>query len=605
LDRLIASLATLETLLWVLASVAAFAAFLIFAPSFFNAPAAPSTTTASQFMATSRPTLTPVPSATSMAFPQALTPDPLPTLAPDAQSYEFIADPTQSGWIVTGDQKPHWADRNLHSGNFKGKGYQSLLYFDLTQLPLGSKVLFAEVELTGLSRDNLGANGSWRLELLKPGLIPGWADRAAADFSAAATEADIGSALGPSDLSLEQVNQFVFASSQLPFLESAINTSGIVTFLMDGSAESGDSLFTWDGGGLDLKTGEHPVIRLIAIPAQFVIVANPPTPENVMTAAAQAQTATAFATRYGTPTPFPRNFATATPAIYVTAQPTPANVETRVALAEYATAVALTTGTFTPTPVNWIVVTPNPTGYPTVTPVPTWTPPAVAIATVLSGLTPSPTPTPELSAFQLLQTPVADFINGNIPFKSNIIFLSDRPPGDSKTPTVLLMKPDGTLLAVLNGVGYYNLVAVRDSFSPDRTKQVRYLRDSKGIQQIGFLDVGTGLETFLTAYPKGVSYDAAWSPGGGLIAYVSTETGGDEIYVYDLALKVSRRLTDSTGLGYPWNKHPSWSPDGQKIVFWSNRSGHQQIWMMNADGTGLMNLSSSAYNDSYPVWVKP
>ena len=52
------------------------------------------------------------------------------------------------------------------------------------------------------------------------------------------------------------------------------------------------------------------------------------------------------------------------------------------------------------------------------------------------------------------------------------------------------------------------------------------------------------------------------------------------------------------------NGHPSWSPDGQKIVFWSNRTGHKQIWVMNADGTNLYSLSNTSYDDWNPVWFK-
>ena len=35
----------------------------------------------------------------------------------------------------------------------------------------------------------------------------------------------------------------------------------------------------------------------------------------------------------------------------------------------------------------------------------------------------------------------------------------------------------------------------------------------------------------------------------------------------------------------------SWSPDGTKIAFVSNRSGTYQIWTMNADGTGASQLT--------------
>ena len=82
---------------------------------------------------------------------------------------------------------------------------------------------------------------------------------------------------------------------------------------------------------------------------------------------------------------------------------------------------------------------------------------------------------------------------------------------------------------------------------------------------------------------------------------VSNESGNDEIWVTDRGSWPARQITKNT---WEWDKHPSWSPDGRQIVFSSNRSGRQQIWMMNADGSEPRPLTGPEFDAWDPVWVK-
>jgi len=56
---------------------------------------------------------------------------------------------------------------------------------------------------------------------------------------------------------------------------------------------------------------------------------------------------------------------------------------------------------------------------------------------------------------------------------------------------------------------------------------------------------------------------------------------------------------------WEWDKHPSWSPDGGRLVFWSNRvTGYAQIWLMNDDGSYQTNLSNNKFEERDPIWIK-
>jgi Tol biopolymer transport system component len=46
-----------------------------------------------------------------------------------------------------------------------------------------------------------------------------------------------------------------------------------------------------------------------------------------------------------------------------------------------------------------------------------------------------------------------------------------------------------------------------------------------------------------------------------------------------------------------------WSPDGQKVVFHSFRDGNQNVYVVNADGTGETRLTDSTADDGHPVWL--
>ena len=59
------------------------------------------------------------------------------------------------------------------------------------------------------------------------------------------------------------------------------------------------------------------------------------------------------------------------------------------------------------------------------------------------------------------------------------------------------------------------------------------------------------------------------------------------------------RLTDSPAV----DASPSWSPDGQHIVFMSNRDGTWDLYLVNSDGSGLERLTRNPANDGLATWA--
>ncbi len=559
---------------------------------------------------TSLPAATPVNTATAVSLVQAT---PSPVIPTGGIVYAVTPNVNRVGWVRSGEDENHFGDSYIHSGFLGGNVYHGAIQFDISFIPPGSSIHYAALELVGLSGETLGSGGSWHVRLLEEDIDADWPFHGYRAIHEAPVAQTLSPTLGISDLAESALNVFVFNAGQRAILESRLER-GLASFRLDGPSSGADNLFTWDSGyGLG-SLGRTPILRLAVTsplltptsPAgtevatrvpdtptpTFVIVTSTPTPETIFTAAAMAVTAVYQATTVGTPTNTPSNWVTP---IVVTSTPTPENEATAAYMAAFSTVAAIATGTATPTPRH--VWTATPTATPTDTPV--YIP--------LEEITPTPvTPTPT-------STPTA------IPtvLMGKIAFLTDR-DGDT---AVYIMNPDGSGLARLTHRWAYDVANIQDTISPDGQNRV-LVQDIQNVPQLIMQPLYDGYSWRIT-YSAFACYHPSWSPDGEYIVFVS-QSGGhwavsdpnddavrlirdqgvimEDIYLKPIHGVGFQRLTDTR---WDWEKHPSWSPDGTQIVFWSNReTGHAQIWVMNADGSNPRNLSNDPYDNWDPVWIK-
>src|SRR6185436_2023005 len=84
----------------------------------------------------------------------------------------------------------------------------------------------------------------------------------------------------------------------------------------------------------------------------------------------------------------------------------------------------------------------------------------------------------------------------------------------------------------------------------------------------------------------------------GRIAFQSDRDGNNEIYVMNGDGSGLINLTNDPSDDYL----PVWSPDGKRILFSSTRDGNWEIYMMNADGSAQTNLTNNPANDGDMNW---
>jgi TolB protein len=200
-----------------------------------------------------------------------------------------------------------------------------------------------------------------------------------------------------------------------------------------------------------------------------------------------------------------------------------------------------------------------------------------------------PTPTNTPTTEELLEA-----------LRGKILFKSDR----GGRVEIYEMNADGTGQEPLGAdLAYLYNEAIRwEASSPnlDRTIVVR----GEGQVDLWLVNWTEGGDLRITN-DGSADYDPVWSPlpGDDRIIFVSERTGRGDLYILNLNGSGVRRLTNNED---DFDKHPSWSPDGREVVYWSNQGWQKnpQVWLLNLETGETISLSNNPFKDWDPVWVK-
>src|SRR6266480_7741545 len=83
------------------------------------------------------------------------------------------------------------------------------------------------------------------------------------------------------------------------------------------------------------------------------------------------------------------------------------------------------------------------------------------------------------------------------------------------------------------------------------------------------------------------------------LAFTGERQGKDVLYLLDVASANTKKRIDLP-VDAVWS--PVWSPDDRQIAFSGARGGISDIYIVNADGSGMRQLTNDDYGDLQPAW---
>lgn len=192
------------------------------------------------------------------------------------------------------------------------------------------------------------------------------------------------------------------------------------------------------------------------------------------------------------------------------------------------------------------------------------------------------------------------------PDGKKIAFISLRSGISAVAPELLVINADGSEQTVIISQESATAKALRlgayVTFTPDG-KHIGFEtseRMSNGETRSGISVVN--LENKTTTTLRIDAYQPRWSPDGKRIAFRWGTSGASNIFVMDADGKNVRQVTTTDQ-----DLYPAWSPDGQWIAFTSNRNGKSDflthdVYIMHPDGSNVRRLTSDMQDYWSPAW---
>lgn len=106
----------------------------------------------------------------------------------------------------------------------------------------------------------------------------------------------------------------------------------------------------------------------------------------------------------------------------------------------------------------------------------------------------------------------------------------------------------------------------------------------------------------LYSYPRSTQASPTFSPDGSKIAFVSDKDGGMRIFTIPAVGGEKRPVATMITKQNRENSCPAWSPDGTKLAYSAKTNGIRQIWIYDVAKQEEWQLTSGSGNKENPAW---
>jgi len=93
---------------------------------------------------------------------------------------------------------------------------------------------------------------------------------------------------------------------------------------------------------------------------------------------------------------------------------------------------------------------------------------------------------------------------------------------------------------------------------------------------------------------------SSFSNDGRMLAFTAYREGKDVLYLMDVASASVKLRIDLPSIDAMWS--PVWSPDDKRIAFSGTHGGTTDLYIVDADGKNLRQLTNDEYGDMQPAW---